>query len=97
MLCQDPGQERTVQMLQRLYDDLRAVHPAKRRPSGLTVVDNYDADSVKHGGSSGGGWCVVQLPVSCAAGYMFFNAVSEANADTLSITTLRLGALEPQV
>lgn len=55
---QDPGQERTVQMLQRLYDDLRAVHPAKRRPSGLTVVDNYDADSVKQGGGSGGGWCV---------------------------------------
>lgn len=60
-----------MQMLQRLYDDLRAVHPAKRRPSGLTVVDNYDADTVKHAGGSSGGWCVTWLPASSAAECVF--------------------------
>jgi hypothetical protein len=55
-----------VQMLQRLYDDLRAVHPPKRRPSGLTVVDNYEAESAKHGGhsSGSGSWCVTSLLVT---------------------------------
>jgi hypothetical protein len=47
---------RTVRKLQQLYDSLREVHPPKkRRPSGLTVVDNVDAEAQ---GSSGGGWCV---------------------------------------
>jgi predicted ATPase len=50
----DPGQVRTVRKLQQLYDSLREVHPPKkRRPSGLTVVDNVDAEAQ---GSSGGGW-----------------------------------------
>lgn len=43
-----------MQMLQHLYDDLRAVHPPKRRPSGLTLVDNIEAESEKSSGGSGG-------------------------------------------
>ena len=43
-MSQDEGQERTVQMLQELYENLREAHPKKqRRPSGLTVVDSVDS------------------------------------------------------
>lgn len=44
-----------MQMLQRLHDDLRAAYPPKRRPSGLTVVDNIETESAQSRGN--GGWC----------------------------------------
>jgi predicted ATPase len=61
----DPLQAATVGKLQALYDELRLVYPAPRRPSGLTIVDSvavkqdkrsWCARVILFGFGGGGGW-----------------------------------------
>ena len=50
-VVQDERQQQTVEKLQQLYDELVLYYRNRRRPSGLTMVDNV------HAKQSRATWC----------------------------------------